>query len=191
MTPQLALQPQIAASQSQTDSSAHLTTHLTDDQFDELLTRSANCAPSPAEAHLLACDQCATELAGLRESLSLFRRASTAYAYNQLRGMPRMPLPSRRIFSPALEPTWWVAAAAIVLAGLLPMQLSRPHVPQTQSSGTVALEDRSAQSDEALLEDIDRDTSASVPASMQALADPTAGAASVNTSISTSTQRKD
>ena len=187
MTPQLALQSHIAAGQNQTDKSAH----LTEAQFDELLTRSANCASSPAEAHLLACDQCAAELASLRESLSLFRHASTAYAYNQLRAIPRVALPSRRIFSPTLEPTWWVAAAAIVLAGLLPMQLSRPRVPQTPSSSAATLEDCSAQSDEALLEDVDRDTSASVPSSMQALADPTAGAASVNASVSTSTQRKD
>jgi hypothetical protein len=190
MTPQLALQPQIAASQSQTHLSPQ-SPHLTEDQLDQLLARSANCAASPAEAHLLACDQCAAEFAGLRDSLSLFREASTAYADNQLRTMPRMTLPSRRIFSPALEPTWWVAAATIVLAGLLPMQLSRPHIRQSPSSSPAILEDRSAQSDEALLEDVDRDTSASVPASMQALADPTDGAASVNPSVSTSTQRKD
>jgi hypothetical protein len=71
------------------------------------------------------------------------------------------------------------------------MQLSRPHIRQSPSSSPAILEDRSAQSDEALLEDVDRDTSASVPASMQALADPTDGAASVNPSVSTSTQRKD
>jgi hypothetical protein len=183
MTPQLALQLQIAASRGQA--------HLTEDQLDELLTRSANCAASPAEAHLLVCDQCAAELASLRESLSLFRNATTAYADNQLRSVPRMALPPRRIFSPTLEPTWWVAAAAIVLAGLLPMQLSRPHVRPASSSSPATLENRSAQSDEALLEEVDRDTSASLPTSMQALADPTAGAASVNPSVSTSTQRKD
>ena len=66
MTPQLALQPQIAASQSQTHLSPQ-SPHLTEDQLDQLLARSANCAASPAEAHLLACDQCAAELAGLRE----------------------------------------------------------------------------------------------------------------------------
>jgi hypothetical protein len=52
-----------------------------------------------------------------------------------------------------------------------------------------------AESDEALLEDVNREESASVPAPMQTLADPTDSVAStsadIETSIQTSDQRKD
>ncbi len=170
--------------------------HLSEEQFDELLARSATAtdrACAPAEAHLLACEQCAAELETLRESLLLFRTASTAYANDELRRRPQMTLVSRRILSPVMEPAWWVAAVAVLLAGLLPMQLSRHPLHQSSASSSAALAVSSAQSDEALLEDVDRDTSAAVPASMQALADPTAGGtvALDKQSLSTSTQRKD
>jgi anti-sigma factor RsiW len=190
MTPQLTLPQKIAA---------HVgPTHLTEDQFSDLLARSPQTDSSnsaPSQAHLLTCEQCAAELATLRESLSLFRRAASAYADDELRRLPQMSLPSRRIFSPALEPTWLVAAAAIFLAALLPMQLARQHSfqPARALSASVSTDVAESESDEALLDDVDRDTSASVPAPMQALVDPMAGISSTSTgtSIQSSAQRKD
>jgi anti-sigma factor RsiW len=169
-----------------------LATHLTEDQFGELLSNSteiSNSPSAPAEAHVLTCEQCAAELASLRESLSLFRQASNAYADNELRRMPPISLPTRR--SPALEPAYWAAAGALVLAAFLPMQMM--HRQSLQATPAVAVADRPAQTDEALLEDVNQAISASVPTPMQSLADPTADVASVDidSSVPTSTQRKD
>jgi hypothetical protein len=180
MTPQLTPQPDTARN-----------THLTEDQFGELLSASTNAAvlpTSPAEAHLLACEECAAELASLRESLTLFRHASSAYADNQLRGLPQLSIPARPAHALTLEPAYWAAAAAILLAAFLPLQTLRQHPVQTAPPVAATVADRPAGSDEALLEDINREISASVPTPMQALADPTAGMAA---SVQNSTQRKD
>jgi hypothetical protein len=190
MTPQFAPQPCIAAGVHLRDA------HLTEDQYGELLAQSTEITDSPsapADAHVLTCEQCAAELATLRESLSLFRQASNAYADNELRRLPQVSLPARRLFSPALEPAYWAAAAAIVLAAFLPMQVMHQHSLQIAPSVAISVADRPVQSDEALLEDVNREISASVPTPMQALADPTVAVASVDTgsSVTTSTQRKD
>ena len=163
-------------------------THLTEEQFGELLARSASTEPSPeialAEAHLAACEQCAAQLASLDESLTLFRKATSAYADNQLRSMPKRPIPIRR---PALQPAYWATAAALLLAAILPMQMLHRHsVPSAPAVSTVV--DHPVESDEALLESVNTEISESVPSPMQTLADPTTTS---TTSSQTSTQRKD
>lgn len=189
MTPQLTLVPRRATGSSGT-------AHLTEDQFGELLSQPARtdgAALTSAEAHLLACDQCAAELTGLRESLSLFREASNNYADHELRRLPPISLPARSVFSPALTPMYWATAAALFLAAILPMQSLRQHTLQSAPTVAVAVSESASQSDEALLADIDRDTSASVPSPMQALADPTASTSStgITALASNSNQRKD
>ena len=190
MTPQPAPQPRIA-------NAGPGSSHLTEDQFGELLaasTRTAASGSSATEAHLLSCEQCAAELASLRESLSFFRQASNAYADNELRHLPPVSLPARHIFSPAFAPAYWAtAAAAFFLSALLPMQMLHRHAFQPASGIVAGIPDRPVQSDEALLEDVDSEISASVPTPMQALAVPTDDVASVDidSSDSTSTQRKD
>jgi anti-sigma factor RsiW len=163
--------------------------HLTSDQFGDLLTAATT---GPVEAHLAACEECAAEAAALRDSISLFRQASTAFADNQLRALPPLSIPSRRLHSPTVQPAFWAAAAALLLAAFLPMQSLHQHAVQPIASATasIASQDQTPtqESDEALLQDVDREASASLPASMQALADPTAEDSS---SIQTSTQRKD
>jgi hypothetical protein len=184
----------------------HLTpgAHLTAEQLDSLLAPSATVAAAapagplaPAEDHLLACPQCAAELARLRDSLTLFRDATTAHADQLLRRIPRVTLPSRS-YRPALESAYWVTAAAMGLAVLLPIKALRQPSPQPASTAAVA--DSQSQSDAALLDDVDRAISASVPASMQALDDPTganpisaqaSADASDETSAQTPDQRKD
>jgi hypothetical protein len=172
--------------------------HLTEEQFGELIAASAKAAAdiAPAEAHVRGCEPCAAELASLRECLSLFRDASTAYADRELRRIPRVKLPARRpLFFPSLEPAYWaVAAAAIFLAALLPMQTLRRHAVQPAPAVAVGAANASVgtESDEALLEDVNREESASVPAAMQALEDPSGSTTStgIETSNETSDQRK-
>jgi anti-sigma factor RsiW len=161
--------------------------HLSEDQFGKLLADSSEEAQS--NPHLLACEQCAAEFAAIRESISLFRDASRTYADNELRRLPQLTLPSRRLISPALQPAWFLAAAAFMLTALLPLQMR--HL-QTFHSAAVALNSpasgTSTESDEALLEEIDRESSASVPSPMQALANPST---SLDSSTSLATPRKD
>jgi anti-sigma factor RsiW len=161
--------------------------HLSEDQFGDLLVRSS--ANTQAGQHLAACDRCAAELAAMRESLVLFRDASRAHADNELRRLPEMTLPSRRLASTAPGPAWWLTAAAMLLTVLSPMEMQRMrgfHSYAVASSAAPAGD--SGQSDEALLDDVDREASASVPSPMQALADPSA---SLETSTPLATQRKD
>jgi hypothetical protein len=168
--------------------------HLSSDQMSDLLA----CALSPrgqnagedldidaaaiasAEAHLLTCAACAAELASLRETFELFREASIAHAdreFSQLRiQRPAFrALPTGRAMPQGLV---WLAASAILVAGMLPLEMRwqrNTAEPPSVAAGTPA---HSAESDEALLEDINNDLSASVPAPMQALADPTGDSAS-------------
>jgi hypothetical protein len=129
------------------------------------------CGESAVEAHLLTCEQCASEIERLRETLALFRETSVAYARNvsaeSTATQPRSWIaPARR----PLQPAYLVAAAAMLLtAVLLPMQLRRPAEAVPAAVNRTAAP---AVSDEALLADIDNDLSKSVPASMQALDDP-------------------
>jgi anti-sigma factor RsiW len=174
--------------------------HLTEEQFGELIAASAKGAgtdTAPAESHLQDCGQCASELASLRECLTLYREASTAYADRELRRIPPVKLPARRpLLFPVLESAYWAAAAAaIFLAALLPMQTlyRRANQPAPAVAAGAANASVGSESDEALLDDVNREESASVPVAMQALEDPSGSTASagVETSNQTSDQRKD
>jgi hypothetical protein len=172
--------------------------HLTGEEFGELMTRPAETAEAestPAEAHVRVCEQCATELASLREAITLFREASSTYADEELRKMPRWEIPTRRVFTHRLVPAYWVAAAAMFLTALFPLQVLRRHNAQPQATAVVASNTpaSTAQSDEALLDDVNSEISASVPTSMQALADPNDDetVADNESSVTTSNQRKD
>jgi anti-sigma factor RsiW len=172
--------------------------HLTGEQFGELLARSAG-SPEPldplAEAHLRTCEQCAAELAALRESLALFREASSIYADRQLRLLPQWRIPVRHhVAQPA-----YFAAAAILLLSLIPMQVAhrRSQLPKplvaAGASAVVAAGDqaRTTESDDALLEDVNSEVSASVPAPMQALDVPIVTTETAAVPVATSNQRKD
>jgi anti-sigma factor RsiW len=165
--------------------------HLTEDQFGELLAGTSGPALESAKAHLLACEECASELAGLRDSVSLFRQASNAYADHELRSLPPVSLPTRGVLSPALTPTYWLAAAALFLAAILPMQSLRQHTFRAAPAVSAGTPESASQSDEALLEDVDSYTSASVPAPLQALADPNLSSTGITATNQNSDQRKD
>lgn len=170
--------------------------HLTEVQFGELLdgtTHEIEGPLTPAEEHLVSCEECTAELETLREALVLFHDASTAYANAQLRDVPPVRLPKRPVMLRILRPAYFAAAAALLLAVLLPMEMLHQRsrqtaAPQATNAGTTSVQHYATESDEALLEDVDNATAASVPDSMQALADPTAGS---NISVRKSVQRKD
>jgi len=169
--------------------------HLTEAQFGDLLAGPAagtDRALTPAEEHLLACEQCTTELAELREAISLFRGATTAYATQQLSDATRIAVRARGFRSSSFRPMYFAAAAALVLAAFLPLravyQRSLHTAPPAVSArAPMNSEQYTAESDEALLEDVDRAASASVPDSMQVLADPLGN---TDLSVRKSNQRK-
>ena len=158
------------------------TPHLSEAQFGELLAAPAKAAASaltPAEAHVLTCHQCAAELANLRESLALFREATTSFAIDQLRQMPPVVLPARRVVSPALRSIVLACAAALVLAAFVPMQVLHQRSQEAARRAASAnaaprIQHYAAESNEALLDDVDQAASASVPDAMQPLANPAA-----------------
>jgi hypothetical protein len=163
--------------------------HLREDQFGDLLTMPA--AAAEEHPHLRACEQCAAEFAAVRESLGLFREASHAHAEAELRRLPQMAHPSNRLISPARQPAWWLLAAAILLAAVFPAQMHRLRTAHTAADAGAIATASSSQSDEALLDDVDRESSASLPDSMQTLADPSDPSASSDSSTTITTQRKD
>jgi hypothetical protein len=82
------------------------------------------------------------------------------------------------------------------LVALLPLQVLRRHAARTQAalaSAAASVTTNTAQSDEALLDDVNREVSSSVPDSMQALDDPSddATVADSESSNATSNQGKD
>jgi hypothetical protein len=160
--------------------------HLTSAQMEAMLTsatqenavilaqpESPYLSLRSAHAHLLLCPACAAELAHLRDSLSLFRQASAAHADRELRSLPPISIPNRGLLFPALQPAHWVAVAATLLVALLPLQSFRARPMQSATAAVSLADSTQSQSDAALLDDVDREASASVPAPMQALADPT------------------
>jgi hypothetical protein len=172
--------------------------HLTGDEMAELLAAKSQGQPAdttdlgPVQRHLAACPECSAELSSLRESIGFFQQASVAFADRELaRSERRVPQP-RRMPAVPMQTAWWIAAAALLIAALLPLEARWQRELHPAPATAVSSHADTAESDEALLEDINREISASVPAPMQALADPTETAQSgVQTSTPTSTQRKD
>jgi hypothetical protein len=157
--------------------------HLTDDQFAALIAEASGVHfgdDAAAEAHLVSCELCTAELNGLRESLSIFREAgvacaNTVYADRAAGKSREWVVAAQR--PRLLHPAFWAAAAAMLLtAVLLPLQVRRQAAAVSFASNATAQGATSSrESDEALLEDVNRDLSASVPSPMQALVDPTGG----------------
>lgn len=138
-----------------------------------------------AHDHLRSCLMCSSELEGLRRSLVVFRQAASSYAEH----VYARPAVYRASIAPAprfrSHVLYWATAAALAIAVALPFSLRHQSTPATQPvAATVTTTPHNTQSDEALLDSIDQDLSADVPAAMQPLADPT------GTAASSSAQRK-
>ena len=162
--------------------------HLNEEQIAELLAASPGDLQQlpqliAAQAHAAACAECAGELARMQQSLALFREASTAYAEANLH---RVPVFRPRMQRPLLQPVYWAAAAAGLLLAVLPMQVRRPITPAPQTPVAATPQQNQPESDEALLESVNREVSESVPTPMAALADPTG---STSQASQNSTQR--
>ncbi len=114
-------------------------------------------------------------LASLRASLSLFREASTAYSDDATpqAAANSAPRPEPRALSLCGRHTGPPRPPCCSLRCCPSRRCANIRLSPTPTVVTPAA-DRPAQSDEALLDDIDRELSASVPTPMQALADPTA-----------------
>jgi hypothetical protein len=179
-----------------------MTLHLTHEQLCDLILADSSPWPeseSPEsdsqttsdviQAHLRACPVCSAELKSLRDSISHFRDASTAYArqeFAQSYAQRSSIAPPHSILT---QPLYWTAAAVVFVAALFPLSMRWQHhpvPPATASAGSASVQ--TIESDEALLADIDQKVSADVPSAMDPLVDPTAGSVS---STSAADQRKD
>ena len=175
-----------------------MTLHLTHEQLCDLILADSSLpfegnSPNDSDvvqAHLRACLLCSAELRNLRDSLSHFRDASTAYArqeFAQSYAQRSSIAPPHSFLS---QPLYWTAAAVVFVAALFPLSMHRQRAiaPVTATAVSASPQTTESESDDALLADIDQKVSADVPSPMEPLADPTAGAASTT---STSNQRND
>ena len=148
------------------------TLHLSDEQIYDLLQSSANPATQP---HLQNCPDCRAELANLRESLANFRDASTRLAAV---AAPTRPPVLARAASWFFGAKIWAASFATA-AAVLAISLSVLHPVHTSTvtgtaSGSPSQTAFPSESDDALLDGIQKDLSTSIPPSLQPLAVPAA-----------------
>lgn len=164
--------------------------HLTEEQFGELAERGTLSGNTAAQAHLHACQQCSAELNNMREALALFRETTSAFAEREFARTRHIEttrfVPLHRTFSPAFA---WATAILLMVGAGLPLSL-RHKTPAVATTHHTTAAAPAQISDEALLDDINREVSASVPASMQALEDPTGSTSASATDAQNSSTRK-
>ncbi|WP_433968957.1 hypothetical protein [Tunturiibacter gelidiferens] len=168
--------------------------HLTHEQLCDVLLADSSLPSfgvdrntNVIEQHLQACLICSAELKSLRDSLSHFRDASVSYSRQQFAhsyARRSSIAPPHNVFS---QPLYWAAAVVVFVAALFPITLHQQQsAARAAAARAAAASSQAAESDEALLADIDQKVSADVPSPMEPLADPTDGTTSVT---STSDQR--
>jgi len=175
-----------------------MTLHLTHEQLCDLILADSSLPfegnsqndSDVVQAHLRACLLCSAELRNLRDSLSHFRDASTAYARQEFAQSYAQRSSIAPPHSYLSQPLYWTAAVVVFVAALFPLSMHRQRAiaPVTATAVSASPQTTESESDDALLADIDQKVSADVPSPMEPLADPTAGAASTT---STSNQRND
>ena len=175
-----------------------MTLHLTHEQLCDLILADSSLQPETessydrqpdsdvVQAHLRACLVCSAELRSIRDSLSHFRDASVSYARQEFAQSYVRRSSIAPPHSYLSQPLYWTAAAVVFAAALFPLSMHRQRPISGGATTVTATSPQTTESDAALLADIDQEISADVPAPMQPLADPTAGAAST---ASTSDQR--
>jgi hypothetical protein len=168
-----------------------MTIHLTHEQLCDVLLAGSSLpqegSPTIVQEHLRACLLCSAELESLRASLTLFHQASTAYAgqtFAQSAMRKGSIAPPERYLT---QPLYWAAAAVLLVAASFPFTMHRPQPLIPSSAATAYVSPHGAESDEALLEDIDQKLSADVPSPMEPLVDPAPATAATE---STSPLRK-
>jgi hypothetical protein len=174
--------------------------HLTHEQLCDVLladsslpsTAGADHETDVVDQHLQACLICAAELKSLRDSLSHFRDASVAYSRQEFAHSYARRSSIAPPHSVLSQPLYWAAAAVVFVAALFPIHLHQQQSAARSAARSAAkaaalVPSQTAESDEALLSDIDRKVSADVPSAMEPLAYPTDSTTSLT---STSDQRK-
>jgi hypothetical protein len=142
---------------------ANLNPHLTEAQLYDLLDANADRA---TELHMAECANCSQEFAQLSEALANFRLAANGIALTHEPIRKPLATPQRMHFRPAAWATG-LATAALVVAGSLTALHRHTAIEPAPIAVTAPTHD--SISDEALLQDIDSDLSASVPAQLKPL----------------------
>jgi hypothetical protein len=167
-----------------------MTLHLTHEQLCDLILADSSLQPKSesqnnlrtgsdvVQAHLQACPLCSAELTSLRDSISHFRDASVSYARQEFAQSYAHRSSIAPPHSYLSQPLYWTAAAVVFVAALFPLSMHRQHPMAPGVTKATSSSPQTTESDAALLADIDQEISADVPAPMQPLADPTAGATS-------------
>lgn len=167
-----------------------MTLHLTHEQLCDLILAERSLpledesmddrkpGSDVVQAHLRACPLCSAELTSLRDSLSHFHDASVSYARQQFAQSYAHRSSIAPPHSYLSQPLYWTAAAVVFVAALFPLSMHRQRPITHSVTKTTLSSSQTTESDAALLADIDQEISADVPAPMQPLADPTAGATS-------------
>lgn len=159
--------------------------HLTHEQLCDLLLENSAPALDQVE-HLRTCSRCAAEYNSLRESITLFRSTTIAWAghvsanrtwSSPIRLLSTATRQRNHRAEQLLMPVLWAAAAMLLIASAIPFALHPPQEPArtTHSNPPAPVRPIDRIGDEALLEEVDQTLSSSIPAPMQPLADPTAG----------------
>ncbi len=167
-----------------------MTPHLTPAELADVLIgdTSDTAANTASRAHLRSCPVCSGELDALRRPLELFRSAASTFAEQEYARVR----PSRLLsYHPQLRPAWFALAAMALLVLLIPgilheQRLASVPAPQTSFATVEPTQLSTAESDDALLSEVDQDIAASVPSPMQPLADPTHSSAYAQDSSSQS-----
>src|SRR5580700_9282172 len=152
-----------------------MTLHLSHEQLCDLILADLSLQPegeswndSKAESdvvqeHLRACLVCSAELRSLRDSLSHFRDASVSYARQEFAHSYARRSSIAPPHSFLSQPLYWTAAALVFVAALFPLSMNRQHPVSNTTTPTASVAPQTAESDEALLTDIDQKVSADVP----------------------------
>ncbi|NYF88640.1 hypothetical protein RBB79_03810 [Tunturiibacter empetritectus] len=168
--------------------------HLTHEQLCDVLLADSSLPSAGVDhetdvidQHLQACLICAAELKSLRDSLSHFRDASVAYSQQEFAHSYARRSSIAPPHSMLSQPLYWAAAAVVFVAALFPITLHQQQsAARSAAKAAAAASSQTAESDEALLSDIDQKVSADVPSPMEPLVDPTDSTTSLT---STSDQR--
>jgi hypothetical protein len=174
--------------------------HLTHQQICDLLLAtqpvgtevSAEPQQEAHQQHVDACLICASELSLLRTSVTGFREVSVAIADRALARQTRSTLLPVERNTRTLTPAFFWAATGILFAAVLPLSLFhhnvnpmlKAHTAPTTVATSAPSPTTTVESDEALLEGINQDLSASVPTAMQPLAGSIADNSAATTSSS-------
>lgn len=123
--------------------------------------------------HLAECAECQASVAGMQQRIALFREAALGWSAEHLeKSQLRVPRPHAGQKRWPMLPAWQWALAVLFLLLLLPLYRSGRHVGGLMTHSNVALKaDHEAApiSDDALLQQVDEETSEAVPSSMEPL----------------------